>query len=254
MTGPIALSKKPIVTRPRIQAPGPQLLADARKDGRRSLDEHDGKRLLAEIGIAVPAGRRVGTDEPLGDMAAALRAPFAVKGLSPDVLHKSDIGAVAVNVAPADLDATRTQILGRMSAHGVRCSGILIEEMAPPGTEMVIGGLRDPCFGPMIMCGLGGIFAEIIQDVQFAVCPLDETDAWCLLEALAGYPLLAGARGRPAADLDSLVELLLRLGGDEGLLTRSDAIAEFDLNPVIAYPDGLLAVDARFVLEGGGRE
>jgi acyl-CoA synthetase (NDP forming) len=130
-----------------------------------------------------------------------------------------------------------------------RIDGFLVEEMAPQGMELVIGGLRDPQFGPLVMVGLGGIFVEVLQDVAFRICPIERNDALEMLDELKGRALLDGARGQPAVSRQALVDVLLKVGGDSGLLlTLGDEIAEADLNPVIVSAHGAVAVDARFIL------
>jgi acyl-CoA synthetase (NDP forming) len=130
-----------------------------------------------------------------------------------------------------------------------RIDGFLVEEMAPQGMELVIGGLRDPQFGPLVMVGLGGIFVEVLQDVAFRICPIERIDALEMLEELKGRALLDGARGQPAVSRQALVDVLLKVGGESGLLmTLGDEIAEADLNPVIVSAHGAVAVDARFIL------
>ncbi|HET9020005.1 MAG TPA: acetate--CoA ligase family protein, partial [Acetobacteraceae bacterium] len=129
-----------------------------------------------------------------------------------------------------------------------RVEGFLVEEMAAPGTELVIGALRDPQFGPMVMVGLGGIFVEILEDVAFRICPVTAREAEEMLGSLRGARLLDGARGRDPVDRAALVQALLAIGGADGLMLRHPEIAEIDVNPVIARRDGLTAVDARIIL------
>ncbi|MGI9384349.1 MAG: acetate--CoA ligase family protein, partial [Methyloligellaceae bacterium] len=187
------------------------------------------------------------------DAAADLTPPFALKVISPDILHKSDVGGVALGLQ--DLVAVRQAIADMSAKPGIRdaqVEGFLVEEMAQPGHEIVIGALNDPHFGPVIMAGLGGVFVEILQDVAFRICPITEREARSMLQALRGWPVLEGARGRPGADIDAIVNILLNLGGADGLLmAHGDALAEVDLNPVIVDSDGAVAVDARFVLAAG---
>lgn len=229
------------------------LLEGARAAGAQALDEHVAKALLADLGIAVPRGQRAETVEGVTGAARNLVPPLALKALSDSALHKSDIGAVQINLRPGpDLEAAVQGIAARMGTAGLRASGFLVEEMARPGVELVIGGMTDPQLGPMLMLGLGGIHAEVLGDAVFRLCPISPDDAHNMVGALRAAPLLRGARGGAAVDMAALVSALLTLGGDEGLFTRHAAlIEEFDLNPVIARPDGLVAVDARIVLAHG---
>jgi acyl-CoA synthetase (NDP forming) len=137
----------------------------------------------------------------------------------------------------------------QLQVHSARLDGYLIEEMCAPGREIVVGAVRDRQFGPMIMVGLGGIFVEILNDVAFRLCPITDSDARAMLAELRGAKILDSVRGQRAVDKDAIVELLLKIGGKDGLLMTLDGeIAELDLNPVIATAYGAVAVDARVVL------
>jgi len=131
--------------------------------------------------------------------------------------------------------------------------GWLIEEMAPAGQEMVIGGLRDPDFGPLVMLGLGGIFVEVLKDVSFRICPISRIDAEEMIDELKGAPVLKGARGRKPASREAIIEALLKIGGDNGLLVElENDIEEADVNPLIVSETRAVAVDARFILRTTG--
>ncbi|HEV7822502.1 MAG TPA: acetate--CoA ligase family protein, partial [Burkholderiales bacterium] len=130
-----------------------------------------------------------------------------------------------------------------------RIDGYLIEEMAPAGHEIVVGAVRDPDFGPMVMVGLGGIFVEVLGDVAFRICPITRLDAEEMLDDLKGAAVLKGARGRKPASRDAIIDVLLKVGGEEGLLMRhADDFKEADINPLIVSETGAVAVDARFIL------
>ena len=232
----------------------PDAIASARAAGRRSLNEADGKRLLASFGVAVPklVVERNGPDaEPALD---GLQGPFAVKVLSQDILHKSDAGGVVLNVM--DVPAVRkaiAAIAARPEVRSARVDGYLVEEMCPPGREMVIGAVRDPQFGAMIMVGLGGIFVEALQDVSFRLCPITRHDASAMLDELRAARLLDGYRGQAPVDRAALVDLLVRIGGRDGVvMTLGDEIAELDLNPVIVGAGGAVVADVRIILSESG--
>jgi acyl-CoA synthetase (NDP forming) len=130
-----------------------------------------------------------------------------------------------------------------------RVDGWLLDEMAPPGQEVVIGGLRDPHFGPLVMVGLGGIFVEVLSDVAFRICPITRLDAEEMLDELKGAKVLDGARGRGPASRDAIVDVLLKMGGEGGLLmAHAEHISEADINPLIVSSTGAVAVDARIIL------
>lgn len=242
---------------PRAEAPPPSVeetLAAASAAGHSALDEHVGKGILSALGIAVPRSARIGPEQKAGTATRGLEAPFVVKALSGEAIHKSDIGAVRLGLADADaVDAACAEISARMATAGRTLTGFLIEETAAPGTEVVIGGVRDLQLGPMIMIGAGGIYAEILHDVSFRLCPIDARDAHDMVAELKIAPILQGLRGRAAADMAGLYDALLVLGGDGGFFTtHANRVSEFDLNPVIVRPDGLTAVDCRIVLRPAG--
>jgi acyl-CoA synthetase (NDP forming) len=226
------------------------LLRSAREAGRRSLNEADGKRVLASFGVPVPAFTTVSVGDDVAAAVRGMHAPFAVKVLSQDILHKSDAGGVVLGAA--DASAVRDAVAGiaaRPEVVAARVDGYLVEEMSAPGVEVVIGGVHDRQFGPMIMVGLGGIFVEVLKDVAFRLCPITRRDALAMLDELRAARLFDGLRGRKAADREALVDLLVKIGGADGvLMALQDEVAELDLNPVIVGQRGAVVVDARFIL------
>lgn len=235
-----------------------RLFAQAREAGRRSLDEHCAKRLLSSFGIAVPRGEVVADAVAARAAAVRLKAPLAAKLVGREAIHKSDIGGVRLSLGTAaDVHAAVLGLAEAAASHDVAVTGYLVEEMAAPGCEVVIGGLMDARFGMVVMVGLGGVFVEIFADTAFRVCPIDEIDAKDMIEQLQAAPLLRGARGRKVVSEAALVRALLAIGGERGLLmTLYDEIEELDINPLIVTEDGATACDARIVLrvpEGEGR-
>lgn len=227
-----------------------QIIASARAEGRQSLDEATGKALLSHFGIRAPRSVVVKSPEEGMQKAAGLAAPFVVKVVSPEILHKSDSGGVTLHLADGAAVADAIRVMSKKPAiAAARVDGWLVEEMIPPGREVVIGGFRDPQFGPMIMVGLGGIFVEVLKDVSFRICPIDRTQAQEMLAELKGRALLQGVRGEAAVDEAALLDAMVAIGGTAGLLmTLADDIAEVDLNPVIVSAKGAVAADARFIL------
>ena len=218
--------------------------------GRSSLTEAEGKALLAGFGLRVPGSVVVPDAGAVAGALAGLRGPFVAKVMSGEILHKSDVGGVALRLADASAvaDAIAT-MAAKPGIAGKRVEGWLVEEMAPAGREVVIGGLRDPQFGPMLMVGLGGIFVEVLKDVSFRLCPVSEADARAMLAELRGFGLLAGARGEAGVDIDALVRAMLAVGGEGGLMMQAAGhIAELDLNPVIVGAEGAVVADARVIL------
>jgi acyl-CoA synthetase (NDP forming) len=222
----------------------------ARKQNRSALDEQAGKALLAEFGVAVPQSVIVAGVTDVAQKTKSLKFPVVVKVMSPDILHKSDAGGVKVGLrSAAEVEGAIQTMMQQPAIAAARIDGFLVEEMAPPGQEMVIGGLRDPQFGPMVMVGLGGIFVEVLADVSFRICPITRIDAQEMIAELKGAAILKGARGRKAVSQEAIVDALLKVGGENGLLMQHAAdLAEADINPLIVSESGAVAVDARFIL------
>jgi acyl-CoA synthetase (NDP forming) len=226
------------------------VIAQARAQQRAALDEHAGKSLLAEYGIAVPRSLTVTNAGDVDAAFAKLRPPLVVKIMSPDILHKSDAGGVKVGLQSAsEVKHAINAMAASPAIKRASIEGYLLEEMAPAGQEIVIGGLRDPQFGPLVMVGLGGIFVEVLADVSFRICPITRLDAQEMLDELKGAAILKGARGRKPVSREAIIDVLLKVGGDNGLLMRhADDIVEADINPLIVSDLAAVAVDARFIL------
>lgn len=195
------------------------------------------ERLLREAGIAVPRSIVLP-----GDLDQ-LTEPLVLKAFGPSLLHKSDVGAVAMGLTRAEIPDAVAAMTARLPAVP---EGFLVQEQAPAGVELIVGVVRDPGFGPVLLAGLGGIWTEALRDTALRLCPVSETDARRMLASLRGSPLLYGYRGAPAVDMDAVVKVLLAVGGEGGLWERMD-LGEFELNPLIATPTGAIAVDARYV-------
>ncbi|MBX3521568.1 MAG: acetate--CoA ligase family protein [Xanthobacteraceae bacterium] len=223
----------------------------ARERGAGSLDEPAGKELLASFGVCVPTSCVVKEVSELASAIAALKPPYVLKVVSVEVIHKSDFGAVKVGLKDlAAVEQALAEIDSALNAKGIGARRWLIEEMAPAGLEVVVGGVVDPEFGPMIMTGLGGVFVEVMKDVSFRICPITRSDAAEMLSELRGAALLQGARGRAPVSVDAVIDILLKIGGEKGLLTlNAGEIAEIDINPIIVTAEGATAVDARFILQ-----
>jgi len=226
------------------------VILEARKQGRAALDELAGKRLLASFGVSVPKSLVVQDATAAAAASGNLKSPLVLKVVSPDILHKSDAGGVKVGLGNADeVEEAVRAMMKRPAIESARIDGFLLEEMAPAGLEVVVGGLRDPQFGPLVMVGLGGIFVEVLADVSFRICPILQLDAEEMLDELKGAALFRGARGRNPVSREAIVDVLLKVGGEGGLLmTHGDDIAEADINPIIVSEHAAVAVDARFVL------
>ncbi|MBW6391663.1 acetate--CoA ligase family protein [Billgrantia antri] len=232
--------------------PKPELgetFARARAEGR-DLFEYEAKQLLREHGIEVPQERVVRSDAELAEAVAAFgEAPLAMKVVSKDILHKSDAGGVKLNLmGEAALRRARDEILASCRAYDdqAEIEGVLVAPMAKKGVEVIVGVIRDPIFGPVLMFGLGGIFVEILEDVAFRSIPLSRHDARSMVEQIKARKVLEGARGEPGIDMEALVELLLTVSR---IADAYPELSELDLNPVILNADGYAVVDARVIVE-----
>lgn len=220
---------------------------DANAAGR-LLNEVESKRLLSEAGINTNATELAQSSDEAVELARRIGHPVVLKIASPDVVHKSDAGGVKIGVSGDDaVAAAYDEIVAAVQAAqpGARVDGVSVQAMAEPGVEVIIGVSRDPQFGPLLMFGLGGVLVEVLGDVSFRVAPLTERDASEMVREIKGFPILRGHRGSPPADLDAIERALLDLS--RFVDSRPD-VSEVDLNPIIAHPKGLTAVDARVVL------
>lgn len=232
---------------------GDELIQAARAAGARHLDEKAGKALLAGFGLDVPRSTVVAGPQDVAAAIAGFAPPLVVKVVSPDILHKSDVGGVRLRLGDAAAVATAISEMAKLDGiRQAKVDGWLVEEMAPAGQELVVGAFQDPRFGPMVMLGLGGIFVEILRDVAFRICPITRDDAQAMLRSLKGYALLAGARGGTPLDREAIVDALMAIGGPDGVMARHGSdIAELDINPLIVSAKGARAVDARVILSAG---
>ena len=213
------------------------------------LCEWQVRPLLAAYGIGGDAGQLVHSAAEAEAAARALTRPVALKVQSADIPHKTEAGAVALDISGAGARAACDRVLAAAKRHApnARIDGVLVQPMAPPGREVILGVNRDPQWGPLLMVGLGGVLVEALGDVALAPVPLDHTAARALLGRLKGAQLLGAFRGSPAADTDALIELIVRLS--HFAADHADEIAEIDLNPVIVHGkgQGVSIVDALIV-------
>jgi acyl-CoA synthetase (NDP forming) len=212
------------------------------------LPEPEAAALLDEYGIAYPEHAYVHSAQEAAEAADQLGYPVVLKVVSPDAIHKSDVGGVALDIQDAaGVPKAYEAIVRSVRAHNVDAAipGMLVCRQAPPGLEVIVGGLQDAIFGPALMFGLGGIFAEVLEDVTFRIVPIGPGDAEEMIREIRGYPLLAGTRGQAGCDVEALADLLLAVSR---LMSERAGIQELDLNPVRVYERGLMALDARILL------
>lgn len=226
-----------------------EIVATCRAEERRQLTEWETYKILRQWQIPTAPCQLV--HEPGEAAAAALRlgGKVAVKIVSPDIGHKTEAGCVRLNVTgSAEAAAACAEVLANAHFHApnARIDGVLIQQMAPAGIEVIVGGVQDASFGPVIMTGLGGIFTEVLKDVTFRLAPVGEDQAMAMLQELKGFPLLTGARGKPPVNLQSLRRTLVAVSQ---LLDAWPDLQELDLNPLIAHEGGVMAVDGLATLK-----
>jgi acyl-CoA synthetase (NDP forming) len=215
--------------------------------GLRTMLEPEAIRILQEYGVPYPEHGLAHSAEEAVGIANRLGYPVVLKVVSGDVVHKSDLGGVVLGIENGQqivraYEGIVSSIAERLP--GAKVEGLLVCRQAPPGLEVIVGAVHDAMFGPALMFGLGGVFAEVLRDVSFRVLPVERTDAAGMIREIQGYPLLAGTRGRAGYDIEALVELLLTISR---MVLERPEIEELDLNPVRLYEQGLLALDARIM-------
>lgn len=229
--------------------PGTRRIIDAAlASGRLNLLETESRAVLAEYDIPLPPAGLAADAGAAVDLAREMAGPVALKIVSPDIIHKSDVGGVALDLAGDEEVRTGAEKVlagARKVAGPDRIEGLLVSPMAGPGQEIIVGLIRDPQFGPVVMFGLGGVFVEVLRDVSFGVAPLTGDDVTRMIETIKGRRMLDGVRGRPASDVAAIAELITGLS-IIGL--ENPEIAEMDLNPVIVHDRGLSVVDSRMIL------
>jgi len=225
-------------------------LLAAQKAGRLKLNEMEARQIVAAYGLPLPRSLLAASADQAAQFAAEIGYPVVLKIISPDILHKSDMGGVVVGVKnEKEVRQVYQNILIRARRYLPEADiwGVAIQQMVKPGKEIIVGVTQDPTFGHMIMFGLGGIYVEVLKDVQFAIAPITPSLAREMITGLRSYPLLAGVRGEKPSDMDAMVDCLLRVSQ---MVTDLPQIVELDINPLFVYEtgQGVMAVDARIVV------
>lgn len=225
------------------------IVDDARNEGRTLLTEVEAKQILKEAGLNVVDALLAKDTGDAQRIAGELGYPVVLKIVSPDIVHKSDIGGVKLGLSDANQVAKAYDEIisaAKKASPKANIHGVSVQTMARQGTEVILGMTKDPQFGPVLMFGLGGVLVEILKDVAFRIVPLTKRDASQMIHEIKGYPLLEGYRGQEPANVPMLEEAIVKLSD---FVEGHPEIKELDLNPMFAYKDGLTAVDARIVLE-----
>lgn len=225
-----------------------KIIQKALDEGRTYLLEPEAKEIIRAYGIPTTKFKVARTPSEAVKYAEEIGYPVVLKIVSPDIIHKSDVGGVKVNLKNQDeVVKAFNEILENVKRHksDARIVGVLVQEFCPEGREVIVGMAKDPQFGPALMFGLGGIFVEVLKDVSFRVAPITRYDAEEMIKEIKAYPILEGIRGQPPADIEALIDILLKVSN---LVIEHPEIDQLDLNPIFAYPKGAKAVDARIIL------
>ena len=213
------------------------------------LTEVESKGLLKKAGIPVIEAKLARSKKEAISISKKMGFPVVLKINSPDVVHKSDSGGVKLGLANAtQVGKAYSEIISSVKQvyPEAQIQGVSVQPMASPGVEVIVGMSKDPQFGPVIMFGLGGILVEVLKDVSFRIVPLTERDAREMIKEIKGYPILEGYRGQKPASIPKLENLIVKVSQ---FVEKNPQIKELDLNPIFAYPDKAVAVDARIILE-----
>ena len=222
-----------------------ELLKKKLETGQTVLTEFESKELLSKIGLPIPSQKLTKTKEETISAAEKIGYPVVMKLMAEDVVHKSDTGAVKLNIKSKEEVEQAFNDLMKIQAQSEKL--ISIQKMASePITELIIGMTTDAQFGPALMFGIGGILVELLEDVSFRIAPITEYDAKEMIHEIKGFPILDGYRGKPKADIDAIVDALLKISD---LVVKNEEIFEMDLNPVFIYDKGISCVDARIILK-----
>lgn len=225
------------------------IIESARKEGKTMLTEIEAKQLLKNAGINVVDTRLAKSKTEAVAIAKEIGLPVVMKIASADVVHKSDAGGVKLGLkTAAQVGKAYDDIMKSIKAAfpNAKIEGVSVQSMARIGVEVIIGMSKDAQFGPVLMFGLGGVLVEILKDVSFRIVPLVKRDAKEMIREIKGFPLLQGYRGSEPVDVENLENMLLKISE---FIEKTPEIKELDLNPVFAYKDGAVAVDARVILE-----
>ncbi|MGB6607132.1 MAG: acetate--CoA ligase family protein [Atribacterota bacterium] len=224
-----------------------QIIEKAKKE-KRSLLETEAKELLKQYGIPVPDFRLIKSEDEIAGLDKEINFPIVIKIVSPDIIHKTDAGGVKINIKDEkEAKLAYQEIISKAKEYNknAKIFGVIAYAMVPQGTEIIIGMMKDPHFGPVIMFGLGGIFVEVLKDISFRIIPLEEKDAREMITEIRGYEILKGARGKSPLDIQAIEGVLMKISK---LTMENPEISEIDLNPVFVFEKGLQAVDARMIL------
>ena len=226
-------------------------IPEAHSANTRALSEYESKKLLADNGVPVDLGYIAKTKAEVKEYAEKIGYPLVMKVESNDILHKSDVGGVMLNIKSLEqAEEAYDKILANAAQHApnAKINGILMQKMLKAGTEMIIGLNSDPQFGPMLLVGMGGVFVEVFKDAALYPVPLNHDEALHMLQSLKSFKLLNGYRGNPPADIEALTDMMVKIS--DFAYRKKDTLKELDMNPLFVYPkgEGVAIADALAVM------
>jgi len=222
-----------------------KIVEDILAAGRNTALPDEALALVKLFGVDVPEYALVKTAEEAVEVSKEIGFPLALKIASQDVLHKSDIGGVVINLKNVEeVERNYNKVLDNLKriVPDARIGGVLIQKQLPEATHLIVGGVYDEQFGPTVMFGLGGVFVELFKDVSFRIAPVTETEAMEMVKEIKAYPVLSGYRGSKKLDIEQVTKTIVNISE---LITNISIIQEVELNPLFAYEKSVIAVDAR---------
>jgi len=226
------------------------IVAKARQERRRGLTVEESNVIAKTYGIPMPEAGMARSRKEAGEIGDAIGYPVAMKIVSPEIMHKTDIKGVILNVGTrSEVERNYSRLLRRtrISIPQARISGVLVQHMVPLGREVIVGAVRDPQFGPLMMFGLGGIYVNFLRDVSYRLCPVARSEAREMIEETKAYVLLRGVRGEPASDIASIIDIITKISQ---IMSSREEIVEMEINPLCVYEGrkGCLALDIRITV------
>jgi len=224
------------------------LISKALSEGRSVLLEPEAKELCSSYGIPTPRFKVASSPAEAVEAAKSIGLPVVVKIVSKDILHKSDVGCVELNVNTYQgVEEAYRRVVENALRHNPNAEvrGVLVEEMLPRGVEVAVGSIRDLEFGPAVMFGLGGVFIEVLRDVTFRVAPVSEEEAEEMIAEVKGFKVLTGYRGAEPVDLKCIAKIIAKVSE---MVLENEEISQLDLNPIMAWSSGAKVADARVIL------
>lgn len=227
-----------------------EVISKARNEGRTKLLEHEAYDVLIKYGIPAPKFGLATSAEEAVRLSEEIGYPVVLKIVSPDIVHKSDVGGVKLNLNTGEeVRKSFDEILRnvRNKTPEAKIAGILVQEMIPQSLEVIVGATRDPTFGPVILFGLGGIFVEVLKDVSFRITPLTRYDAETMLTEIKAAKILDGYRGTPPRDKEAIIDIIMKLAK---FMEEHDSVTDVDLNPIMVFEvgKGAKVADARILI------